>query len=180
MVIDFVTEFEITEKAKAEIASLLALCFSQTAYNGRTFFKQLPHYRLLLNKEGNIIGQVALDYRIMNLGGCMVSVFGIIDLAIHPDYQGQGLGTELMKEVDKISKAHKHNIDFLFLVTGKPHFYERLGYIVTQPKVTWLKINKGQNYGLATEIVTDCTLMYKKVSGKDWADGDLDMLGYWY
>ena len=180
MTIEFINEFEISEKDKSEIAGLLGLCFSETAYNGRTFFKQLPHYRLLLKTAKGVIGQLAIDYRVMSLNGALVSVFGVIDLAIHPEHQGLGLGKKLMLEFDRISALHSNNIDFLFLVTDKPAFYERLGYIKTNPEITWLKINEGKNLGVATEQVSDCFIMIKEVSGKKWADGALDMLGYWY
>lgn len=180
MTIDFVNEFEISEKDKSEIAKLLSLCFTDMAYSGRTFFKQLPHYRLLLRTAKGIIGQLAIDYRIMNLNDSLVSVFGVIDLAVHPEHQGLGLGKKLMEEFDRLSALHKNNIDFLFLVTDKPAFYERLGYIKTNPEITWLKINEGKNLGVATEQVTDCFIMVKEISGKKWPGGSLDMLGYWY
>ena len=180
MKIDFIEEFQIGENIKIELVELLALCFSETAYRGRTFFKQLPHYRLILTDENKVIGQVAIDYRIMNLNGEIVRVFGVIDLAIYPKRQGEGLGTKLMLELEKISSANQNNIDFLFLVTDKPAFYERLGYKKTKLQVTWLKINQGKNHGLTTEEVNDCDLMFKEVSGRKWSDGQLDMLGYWY
>lgn len=180
MTISFINEFEIDADCSSQIAALLKLCFPEADYNGRTFFKQLPHYRFLLKDDNQVWGQVAIDYRVMNLNGSMVRVFGIIDLVVHPDKQGRGCGTMLMKEVEKTAKAHSANIDFLFLVTDIPDFYQRLGYQKTNPTVTWLKINQGRNYGLTTEQVNDCFLMYKEVSGTKWANGTLDMLGYWY
>ena len=76
MKIDFIEEFKIGENIKAELAGLLALCFFETAYRGGTFFKQLPHYRLILTEDNKVIGQLAIDYRVMNLNGEMVKVFG--------------------------------------------------------------------------------------------------------
>lgn len=180
MTITFINEFEIAEKTKRELADLLQVCFPDAAYNGNTFFKQLPHYRLLLKDKNKTIGQVAIDYRIMKQNNETVKVFGVVDLAVHPDYRNKGLGTLLMQEYEKLAVKHTHNIDFIFLVTDKPEFYKKLGYKITKLKTTWLKINNGKNYGLGNETVDDCFLMYKPTGSKIWKDGTLDMLGYWY
>ena len=39
--IDFVNEFQITEKVKIELNNLLSICFPDTISNKRTYFKQL-------------------------------------------------------------------------------------------------------------------------------------------
>lgn len=86
----------------------------------------------------------------------------------------------LMKKMEEIVLENKHNIDFIFLVTHNPKFYERLGYSSRNMSVTWLKIYQEKNIGVGTEIIDDCFLMHKSVNGKVWSDGELDMLGYWY
>lgn len=179
-VIDLVPEFELENAQKVAIAQLLATCFPGAEYNGRIYYKQLPHYRLLLKTNNTLIGQLALDYRVMNVNQTVVRVMGVIDLAVHPNYQGKGLGKRLMLALDNIAQKNKHNIDFLFLVTDKPLFYEQLGYTKTVQKVSWLKIDDGKNYGMGYEQVDDCFLMVKKMGSLNWEDGELDMLGYWY
>ncbi len=178
--IDFVSEFQLTDSIKAELKELLSACFPETDYTDRTYFKQLPHHRLILRVDKQIAGQVGIDYRAMSLNNTLVTVFGVIDLAIHPTHQGKGFGTKLMLEFERMATNHSNNVDFLFLVTETPPFYERLGYKTATLKVTWLKINQGKNYGLGNEQVDDCCLMFKSVGNKHWEDGELDMLGYWY
>lgn len=178
--ISFVNEFQMEENTKSELNNLLTICFPEFNYEGRTFFKQIPHYRLLMKLNNKLIGQLAIDYRAMNLNQTLVTVFGVIDLVIHPSFQKNGLGTKLMKELERIAIENSNNIDFIFLVTDQPLFYERLGYTKTIQKVTWLKINQGKNYGIGNKQINDCFLMYKKVGNKEWSDGELDLLGYWY
>lgn len=178
--IDFANEFALTEKVKTSLSDLLTICFPDTKYHGRNYYKQLPHSRLIMSIEGRIIGQVAMDYRAMNLNEKLVHILGAVDMAIHPDYQGRGLGTILMNKFEQIAIDNKNNIDFLYLVTGVPLFYEKMGYKKTSQKVSWMKIHQSKNQGMAHEQVEDSTLMYKSISGKLWQDGDLDMLGYWY
>jgi len=180
MTINFVNEFQIDKKTQAEITELLAICFPQSDYNNRAFFKQLPHYRLLLTDNNKVTGQLGIDYRVMNLNGELVRVFGVIDLVIHPDLQGKGWGTKLMNEFDKIANEYNYNIDFTFLVTDKPEFYSRLGYKKAMVTSTWLKIYQGVNYGIGKQIIEDSSIMYKQIGSRSWSDGALDLLGYMY
>lgn len=176
----FKSEFELTPDDKTQINRLLSAVFTDTNYRGQAYFKQLCHHRLLLWQGAQLIGHLGIDYRVMNLNGQEVTVWGVAGLAVDPALQGKGLGTQLMQEFERIATAHKHNIDFLFLVTDVPAFYERLGFTKTTLTIQWLKIYQGKNYGLANEQITDCDLMFKKVGDKDWSDGVLDMLGYMY
>lgn len=178
--ITFKSEFELTPDEKTQINRLLSSVFTETDYRGQAYFKQLCHHRLLLWQGDKLIGHLGIDYRVMNLNGQEITVWGVIGLAVDPALQGKGLGTKLMLEFERIAVAHKHNIDFLFLVTDVPAFYERLGYSKTTLTIQWLKIHQGKNYGLGNEPITDSDFMFKKIGDKDWSDGELDMLGYMY
>lgn len=177
--ITFVNEFELKPVEITQLNLLLTTVFT-TNYNGRAYFKQLCHYRLLLWLDDKIIGHLGIDYRVMNLNNEIVTVFGVVGLAILPTHQGKGYGTRLMREFERIAVMHKGNIDFLFLVTDVPAFYERLGFTKTRLTIQWLKIHQGKNYGLGNEHITDSDFMFKKIGDKDWCDGELDMLGYMY
>lgn len=176
---EFVDEFRLDESAKAQVNRLLTVCFPETDYGGRTYFKQLPHYRLLLWEDDGLIGQLGLDYRVMTLGGAPARVLGVIDLAIRPTHQRRGLGTKMLAELDAVAERFHHNIDFLFLVADKHGIYERSGYKPTKRRVRWLTVEDHVNYGIQEGWFDDC-LMYKQVGALEWKDGDLDLLGYWY
>lgn len=50
----------------------------------------------------------------------------ICDVAIHPDYQGKGIGKDI---VNKLTEQSKHyNKIILFASSGKEEFYSKLGY----------------------------------------------------
>lgn len=180
MTLTLINEFQIDTNTSKEINELLQSVFADIDFRGRDYFKQLPHYRLLAQKDERLVGHLGIDYRVMNLNGHAVKVFGVIDLCVSPAAQGQGIGKQLMLEFEAIAQRHANKIDFLFLVTDTPNFYAKLGYQQTKITTTWLKIDHHENYGLDTERIEDALFMIKPVSDKQWADGDLDMLGYMY
>jgi len=178
--IQLINEFQLSEDQKEKIWLLLKNCFPESDYGGRNFFKQLPHYRLLLTYGEKIIGHLGIDYRVMNLGGEIIRIFGGIDLAVDPNFRNRGLGAQILKEFEEIALANKNNIDFLFLVTDIPDFYQKLGYTTSVLRVSWLKISQGRNIGIGEEKISDSFLLYKEISGKKWTEGNLDMLGYMF
>jgi len=50
----------------------------------------------------------------------------ICDIAIHPDYQGQGLGKSIVNKLVTLSSTHKKIL--LYAVPGKEGFYQQLGF----------------------------------------------------
>ncbi|MGB1206165.1 MAG: GNAT family N-acetyltransferase [Chitinophagales bacterium] len=176
----FINEFEIVEKMAKSLYELLQSCFPEAEYRQRIYFKQLPHYRILALENKKLVGQLGIDYRVMNLNGEAVKVFGVVDLCVTASMRGKGIGKKLMLEFEAIAKRNRNGIDFLFLVTDDAGFYEKLGYQQTKLTTTWLKIDQHNNYGQGTEAIDDAFFMVKAVSDKVWENGDLDMLGYMY
>jgi len=52
----------------------------------------------------------------------------IVDLIIHPDYQGKGLGSELLDRLVQKCKNNKIRDIQLFAAKNKFEFYEKLGF----------------------------------------------------
>ena len=50
----------------------------------------------------------------------------LCDIAVHPDYQGLGLGKEIVQNLVKLSEGHRKII--LYASPGKEGFYARLGF----------------------------------------------------
>lgn len=178
--LEFINEFQIDNTTSKKLNRLLKKCFADTDYEDRDYFKQLPHYRILAKEGKEIIGQVGIDFRAMNLNGKLVNVFGVIDLCVDPEFQRQGIGKALMLEFEKIASNNTDKIDFLFLVTDSPEFYEGLGYKIADITTIWLKIDQGKNLGIGKEKISDSFFMVKGISGNKWTDGELDLLGYMY
>lgn len=50
----------------------------------------------------------------------------ICDVAVHPDYQGSGIGKDIVSNLVSQSKGHRKII--LYAVPGKEPFYRKLGF----------------------------------------------------
>ena len=180
MEIAFKTEIELNGAERKALSGLLQKCFTDTPYQGRSYFKQLPGYRLIATSGKKLLGQVGIDFRVMNLDGKPIRVLGAIDLCVDPRHRNQGIGTALMREFEKLARKRGNNVDFLFLVTDVPGFYAGLGYKPTKPTVTWLKLHLHKSIGIGAERPANIFLMFKPMGRKKWAGRVLDMLGYWY
>ena len=179
MKIEFVPELQIDQSTSNAISVLLGQCFTGEGHEGRDYFKQLPHYRLLAYEDERLVGHLGVDLRVMNLNGQAVTVFGAIDVCVSPDRQGSGIGSELLRQFETIARD-SNRVDFLFLVAKNTAIYESLGFKKTNLRTKWLKIDQHKNYGVGNELITDAFFLFKAISDTQWKDGELDLLGYMY
>jgi len=150
-------------------------CFPET-FEGRTYFKQLPHVRLLAKEGESIVGQVGIDGRVVNVEGTSVSIFGLIDLAVHPARRGKRVGTLLLAEAERIARVCER--EFLVLMANRHDLYLKEGYVRVQPALTkWLAIEDRQSVELTDQDLGDCFLV-KPLTERTWPAGKIDMLGY--
>ena len=171
-------EFEIGEALDQQLTELLMKSF-EPLYPNRCYFKQLPHLRLIaFNEQQHVIGQVGLDFRVMNMDGKPIHVLGIIDLCVQEDVQGRGVGRELMEKV--IALGEEYRIDFLLLFADRRDLYERIGFHAVSNTCTWLQINDENQTTRGIGEASFEELMIRSVGDKRWTEGKLDLLGYLY
>ena len=159
--------------AEAELPGLLETCFPNT-FDGRTYFKQLPHARLLA-KQPALVAQLGLDLRIIRVGSRLVRVLGIIDLCVLPEHRGQGLAGRLLQLAEQT--AVDWAAEFLILFADSPTLYQNNGYHAPLAQVTWLGIEDRASCGQLDRDLTG-TLWCKSPSDQPWPEGPIDLLGY--
>jgi predicted N-acetyltransferase YhbS len=170
-----IPEYAIPAEVCSQLQTLLDQCFPGT-FEGRTYFKQLPHFRLLAMDAGSVVAQVGIDGRVVTVGGTIVSIFGLIDTAVHPARRGERIGTQLLTEAERIARASQR--EFLVLMADRHDLYLKEGYVRVQPALTkWLAIENRQSVELMTRDLSDC-FMVKPLTEKSWPAGTIDMLGY--
>ncbi len=74
----------------------------------------------------------------------------LCDIAVHPDYQGQGLGREIVLRLRDLSKHHRKII--LYAAPGKEGFYRKLGF---RRMLTAMAIFQDQAQAVAAGLVGD-------------------------
>ncbi|WP_031422709.1 GNAT family N-acetyltransferase [Exiguobacterium sp. NG55] len=170
-------EMTLSESMDKELTELLQHAFP-SIYPNRRHFKQLPHLRLIAYEDERIIGQVGLDFRVMNVDGEAIHVLGIIDLCVREEVRGRGVGRALMEKV--IALGEEYSIDFLLLFADRTDLYERIGFHTVSNACTWLKINDENQTTRGIGEASFEELMIRQVGDKRWTDGTLDLLGYLY
>ncbi len=71
-------------------------------------WEQLPKHcvNLVAEFRGKVVGRLLVDQ-------LYPSYQELVNFAIHPDYQGKGIGKEMVKEAIRLIEAHPHAIPFL-------------------------------------------------------------------
>ncbi len=174
--IEVKSDIDISDSEHEKILSLLNTCFDNI-FGERIFFKQAPHLRFLAKENDQIIGQVGIDYRVMNLDGQLIKVIGIIDLCVEEIFRGKGIGSTLLRSVENYYSC---KADFILLFADNHQVYFRNDFQLANNKVKWLGIDEGKIVGIIEKRMGDC-LMYKPLKANAiWTEGDLDMMGYLY
>lgn len=76
----------------------------------------------------------------------------ISSVAVHPDYQGKGIGREVVSRLITLSKGHKKII--LYAAPGKEPFYRKLGF---KRMATAMAIFQDQSRALEDGLLIDET-----------------------
>lgn len=74
----------------------------------------------------------------------------ICDIAVHPGYQGLGIGKEIVSRLVELSKGHKKII--LYAAPGKDAFYRKFGF---KRMATAMAIFENQAQALENGLVTE-------------------------
>lgn len=175
MQVEILREYAVDAQLSSEIAGLLE-CSFPNEFDGRTYFKQLPHFRLIVRQNHKLVGQLGVDHRIIVVGEQYFEIFGIIDLCVHPNSRCRGIGKLLLEQVNLIAKTAE--VDFCIAFADDSRLYTRCGYSRTAPSLTtWLGIEERKTIGVIERDMSDI-LIIKEVSGKKWLVGQIDLLGY--
>ena len=174
MTINRLEEFLIDEATHQKIEELLSDSFDDYP-QGRTYYKQLPGFRFLAWEADQLIGHLAVEHRLINVGGMEARIFGVVDLCVKTASQHQKIGSSLLAEIEKLGKESK--IDFILLVAPDKELYLKNDYQETDNICRWLLINQSKTFGVSQRSIGN-SLMVKPLGEKKWNEGLLDFLGH--
>lgn len=166
-------EYLLNTQEKAAITALLQSSFPQ--YPLRSYFRQLPHFRVLAHDDsGHLCGHIAIEHRMINNAGQAFYIFGLADVAIRTTHQNKGLGTKLLQFTEQL--ARDAAIDALLLIAAEPEFYLKNDFLAVENDCKWLFLQGDQTLGVLQRRLSG--LMVKMLQGGEWRNGQLDLLGH--
>lgn len=172
-VISRVAEAEIPADLAHRLEALLQMCFP--GYPSRPYFKLPPHFRYLALANGELVGQVGVELRIIRVGRDVLRTFGVVDLCVRTSERSRGLAGRLLAEVTQL--AVSCGVDFVILFADDGRLYTRNGWTHAANRCSWLKIHEHTMLGLATSEDTEA-LMVKRTGRRAWPEGTVDLLGH--
>lgn len=137
-----VPQADLSPRREAELRRLLVAAYPKHAdvFTGASYWGSRPEQRLwLADGAGQIVAQLGFGRRHIRVGAQALLIAGIGAVAVHPDWQGQGLGRQLLAELQAILRVPVP-VDFGFLqcraeVVG---FDERAGLVRVPQAVRYL------------------------------------------
>jgi len=86
-------------------------------------------FGVVVEQEDRVVGMG----RLVGDGGCF---FQIVDIAVNPSYQGQGLGKTIMRELMEFVTGHLPASAYVSLIADVPanRLYEKFGFVETAPR----------------------------------------------
>ena len=172
MDVEMKAEHAITAPVRAEIHTVLDACFP--GYPARSYFKQLPHFRYLGWSRGELVAHLGVEHRVINNGGAVLQIFGVVDLCVAASARSRGHARRLLGELEELGR--RSEVDAVVLFADDPRLYLAAGYRRVPGPVKWLMVNEHESIGIAERPVEE--LMVKMLNEKPWNPGTVDLLGH--
>ncbi len=90
-----------------------------------------PHLSFVAVKDGLIVGHIFFSPVSIESAGASFSALGLAPLAVLPEYQKQGIGSELVRTGLRECAKRGHSVA---VVLGHPGFYRRFGFSMAKEK----------------------------------------------
>ncbi|MCB5199368.1 N-acetyltransferase [Loktanella sp. TSTF-M6] len=173
MQIDVIPEMALTAQDDSAIAALLDRAFGP-GFDGRSFFKQRHHLRIVARRDGDILGHVALLMRDIRLGARLVPIIGLAEVATDPACRGQGIAGALLTEA--LTQARASLAEFVVLFGDRP-IYAGHGFLRANNTLTYALLDDAQTQGMKSRV--DDGLMILPLRGSAWDfQARVDLVGH--
>ncbi len=172
--IQAVEEYRLRPTQQMQVGQLLRQSFADYPKD-RIYYKQIPTFRLLAFEKRTLVGHLAVEFRLINIGGAITRIFGVTDVCVAESFQSQKLATTLLDELSTLGQSQ--DIDFIILFADQHDLYLNNGFELVNNVCRWLIINNHQSLGLSHRRLENC-LLVKSLNGAVWGDGVIDFLGH--
>lgn len=84
-----------------------------------------PHISLVAVKDGQVVGHIFFSPVFVESENANFIAIGLAPMAVLPEFQNQGIGSQLVRQGLKECESQGHNVVF---VLGHPNHYPRFGF----------------------------------------------------
>ncbi|MBS1301882.1 GNAT family N-acetyltransferase [Loktanella sp. SALINAS62] len=173
MKVEKIPELALNLADDRAIATLMADAFGPD-FNGRAYFRQRHHLRLIVRDGDRIIGHIALLMRDIRVGGALVPVIGVAEVATDPDHRGRGIAAALLQEAITVSRQSL--ADFMVLFGDRP-MYAGHGFLRANNTLSYTLLDDARTQGIKTRV--DEGLMILPLRDAAWNFGaHVDLVGH--
>jgi len=131
-----ITALPETDEFYSAIHEIHVLAFgrgneARLAENLRKSSSFIPGLSIVALREGRIVGDILFSLISIQTGTDTLPALALAPMAVHPDFQNQGIGSQIVRQgLDHCRKlGHK-----IVIVVGHPDYYPRFGFIPARPK----------------------------------------------
>ncbi len=174
-------EKEITEELDLKIREGQCRSFPQyadTFKNSRYWHGILPVSSVVVfsdDESSSVIAHIGIIQReIIVAGNDRLSVFGIQNVFILPEYRGQGLLDKMMGEIIRIVESGGYDCGLLFCVPELEKVYSRFSW----KKIFNASISAVDDEGLVSPISAATIGMFYPLTIREFPEGDINLQGY--
>ncbi len=170
-------ELTLTLAEDQDIATLLSAAFGaidDDGFEGRSYYKQRHHLRVMGRIDGALVGHIALCFRAVRIADEDIPIIGLAEVATGPDYAGQGIAGQLLAR--SLQVARQTQAAFILLFGDHP-IYAKNGFRPVTNRLRYTVIENGRS-----ERVISAPTQYLQVmplTDRPWDDlAEVDLLGH--
>ncbi len=167
-------EFSISSIVNANIQVLLQACFPDYPSH-QSYFKQVPHSRILVWEKETLIGHASLEYRKIKVGETIMKAFLIGDICVHPTFQHQHIASKIIEQIETLGK--ENGLDLMIVTVSDTALYKKNGFVVVDNICRWVMLQNHSTLGVIERNLNN-SLMVKMLGQTSWNEGTIDFMGY--
>jgi predicted N-acetyltransferase YhbS len=177
MQIEHIPELALTGHDDQQIADLLDTAFGRagpSGFDGQSYYQQRHQLRIITRAGEAIIGHIALLFRAIRVGGRLVQITGLAEVATHPDHAGRGIASFLLK--DAVAQSRNSLAEFMVLF-GDHSIYAKHGFQSVSNPLRYVAMDDCKTHDVTTQI--DDALMVLPLGDAVWdPQAEVDLLGH--
>lgn len=109
-----------------------------------------PELSLVAIGDGQVLGHILFSPATIQGKGGATPILALAPLAVHPEHQRQGVGSELVRRGLEACRRRGHSV---VTVAGSPRFYGRLGFFRASDKGLRDSLNTPEEHFRVLELV---------------------------